>query len=225
MPRNSSLSHVLFSIAGAAAVSFSPLLAEGSAQALPAMSTTSPNFGSNAPFTLGYSFTVNSPITVTHLGAYDVGADGLAEAHTVGLWNAAGTLLASTSVPNGTTAALDANNQFRIVPIANLNLSVGTQYVVGAVFPTGNDLWAFAAQRTTAPQITFVDGRFTSGASLAFPGSTDTNAYLGGSFEFTPTPVPFAFNPLFGVGVLGLSQARRALKRRNEKQPSTRADA
>ena len=43
----------------------------------------------------GWEFTVNSPITVTQLGFFDSGQDGLVDAHPVGLWDLSQTLLVS----------------------------------------------------------------------------------------------------------------------------------
>src|SRR5512135_2603468 len=63
-------------------------------------------FQNTGTWTLGYSFSANSPISVVGLGVYDYLGNGLNVAHDVGLWNASGTLLASTTVPAGSGASL-----------------------------------------------------------------------------------------------------------------------
>ena len=84
----------------------------------------------NVSCTFGYSLTLGgSDASVTQLGVWDQGNDGLAEAHSVGLWTSTGTLLASAIVPSGTSASL--YNGFRYMNIAPLNLSAGTTYVLG----------------------------------------------------------------------------------------------
>jgi hypothetical protein len=56
-----------------------------------------------ANFTIGQEFTVgSSDLLVTSLGYEDTGADGLVGAHDVGIWNSAGSLVASATVPAGT---------------------------------------------------------------------------------------------------------------------------
>ncbi len=48
--------------------------------------------------TIGWSFTVDRPIFVTHLGYYDGDATLNIASHPVGLWNSSGTLLTSNVV-------------------------------------------------------------------------------------------------------------------------------
>ena len=48
---------------------------------------------------VGWEFSTNNTVTVTALGFLDIGSNGLAAAHEVGLWDSAGTLLASAEIP------------------------------------------------------------------------------------------------------------------------------
>ena len=57
--------------------------------------------------TIGWQFNVVSTTTVTGVGWFDQGLDGLQQQHEVGIWDSAGTLLASASVQPGTTDPLD----------------------------------------------------------------------------------------------------------------------
>jgi hypothetical protein len=84
--------------------------------------------GTNANQSVGWQFNVLAPITVTGLGWFDQGGDGLGHEHTVGIWGPGGALLTSILVPTGVAASLDG--QYRTVPIAPLLLSVGDGYIV-----------------------------------------------------------------------------------------------
>ena len=80
--------------------------------------------------TLGFEFSADNAQSITALGAYDSGRDGLAGAATVGVWDLFGNLLASATVPSGTGGTLDGD--FRFVAITPLALAVGQHYVVGS---------------------------------------------------------------------------------------------
>src|SRR2546428_765822 len=64
----------------------------------PAMSFTTGSVGFSTFFqTLGWQFATNSPVTVDGLGYYDFGGDGLVVPHEVGIFDAGGMLLTSTT--------------------------------------------------------------------------------------------------------------------------------
>jgi len=81
-------------------------------------------------YTVGYAFTVSSPIRVTDLGVWDEGSDGLVDPHAVGIWTSTGTQLVQTTIPAGTPGRLNTDG-FRYVPIAPFILAPGT-YTIGA---------------------------------------------------------------------------------------------
>ena len=60
----------------------------------------------NDEFTMGVRFDTNQAIVIDSLGVLDVGGDGLAFAHEVGLWDEFGTQLASVTVLAGTGSTL-----------------------------------------------------------------------------------------------------------------------
>src|SRR5262249_25328874 len=68
--------------------------------------TGSSNDTTNGEWSLGYKFEVNAPITVTQLGYYDSGQDGLAESHAVGIYDLSQNLLVSGTVDAGTADEL-----------------------------------------------------------------------------------------------------------------------
>ena len=59
---------------------------------------------------VGWQFSVNAPITIDGLGLFDFGGDGLSLSHQVGLWDNSGTLLAQTTVTNGSTPVASLSN-------------------------------------------------------------------------------------------------------------------
>ncbi len=167
----------------------------------------------NGAFTLGFTFQVNSTISVDGLGFFDDGKNGLTQSHNVGLWTGTGTLLASAMVTNAN--ALDS--WFRYATISTLTLAPGT-YVVAAT--SGSENYAYEPIGFfTAPQITFVRDSFVFGPTLAFPTQTDVNAtigFFGGNVRLANVGamvVPEAGSAawLLLVGLGGLALARRRL--------------
>src|SRR5262249_21074041 len=84
--------------------------------------------------TLGYAFTVSTPISVTMLGLFDSGNNGLAHSHAVTIWTRTGTQLVQATIPFGTGATL--TNGFRYVSIAPFTLAAGT-YTIGGFYAAG----------------------------------------------------------------------------------------
>jgi cysteine-rich repeat protein len=144
--------------------------------------------------TAGWEFSVRSDLTVTALGVYDCGDNGLAENHQVGIWDkAAGPLLIETAtIPSGNGA--DLVSHFRHVPIPALQLLAGRTYVIGALYPkSGVDCVVDSGTFTFDPRITFVTGReIFSPSGFSYPSSPDT-------YRFGPT---FLFDSLRGNGVV-----------------------
>ncbi len=164
-------------------------------------------------WTLGYSFQVNVPITVTALAVFDAGADGLNVSHDVGIWDARGNLLASTTVAAGTVdPILDG---YRYAAIAGLALTAGEIYYVGSVNGIDGDGWLQdPSVLIAAPEIVYLSRQYqASSGTLVFPdlvGSGSTG-YFGGNFLFAST-VPEPGTALLlgiGFGVVGLAFRRR----------------
>jgi hypothetical protein len=89
--------------------------------------------GAAANETLGWSFTTNNPIQITALGFFDLGGDGLATSHRIGLWDTDGNLLVSATVQTGNGNTLVG--QYRYVSIAPLTLQSHHTFVIGATVP------------------------------------------------------------------------------------------
>lgn len=170
----------------------------------------------NPPFTIGWQFTVLTPISVTALGFFDANLNGLASSHRVGMWNSAGTLLGDGTVEGGTTSPL--TNQFRYDTIAPLLLGIGT-YQIGAMFANGNDALVntgAAINFADAPEINFIGATFTAGGGLNNPTVSGGPApgYFGPNFLFNAAAVVPEPNTLLlgmlALGVLGWSRRRQA---------------
>src|SRR5205809_1043287 len=102
-------------------VAWSPLQTRADTIAFTVSSTASIRFGDNT--TLGYAFIVSSPVTVTNLGLFDFGNDGLSTSHAVTIWTSSGTELVQTTIPAGTDAIL--SDGFRYVSVAPFPLAPG----------------------------------------------------------------------------------------------------
>ncbi|KAA3659703.1 MAG: DUF11 domain-containing protein, partial [Calditrichaeota bacterium] len=148
--------------------------------------------------TFGWSFTVGAAeITVSALGIYDSGEDGLFTAHEVGIWTSAGVLVASAPIPSGTSATLISG--CRYVDITPVILQAGQTYVIGAYYPPvyqtdpheGDQIIAsqtFANEIFFSAPITWGDARqsdlFDYGVSpLTFPNLVnETDGRIGPNF-------------------------------------------
>ena len=172
--------------------------------------------------TRGYNFDVTAPVYVAGLSIFDAGGNGLAESHEVGLWNSAGTLLASVLIDSGTTNSLDSSGKFRYMLLNSvLSLAVDTGYRVGGFFLNESlDIQAFNIPSiATATGISFMGGASVENSILAFPSDDLTfpniRSLPGGSLLLTDSPVPEpATLPLLAAGVLFGLAGRRVTKRR-----------
>jgi hypothetical protein len=170
---------------------------------------TSPSVDlTNGAWSLGFAFQVNSPISVDGLSFYDDVKDGLTQTHDVGLWTAAGTLIASTTVPAGTAAPLDGF--FRVQSVTPFILPAGN-YVVAA--ETGAENYTYytyePADFSTIPQVSFLNDLWISSPTLAFPDSSTGGGLIGffGANVHVGNEVPdAAFSiMLLSMGLAGLA--------------------
>ena len=161
---------------------------------------------------MGWEFQANTAEIVTALGAFDDSQDGLNESHDVGLWDANGVLLASTTIASGTGAALI--NQFRYNSVAPVTLVAGQDYFIGAVWLDGADPMVFAATGlTTDPSITYLSSAYIAGGTLTDPTFLDggLGGYFGPNLIGSTVPEPLSLS-LFGAGLAGAAAIRRRKK-------------
>jgi MYXO-CTERM domain-containing protein len=175
--------------------------------------TTTGLNANNQDQTVGWQFDVLSSITVTGLGWYDEGGDGLEVRHEVGIWDPLGTLLASVTLPAGVGAGLVG--QFRTLPIAPIVLAPDSGYIVGGLNSDENtERLASNVFQVTIPEIDHVDasfgpvdGTFQRPTSL----SVATSGFFGPSFSVSsaaPEPGTFALG-IVGLGIFLMVRRRR----------------
>jgi hypothetical protein len=167
--------------------------------------------------TRGWAFIANQNISIVALGLWDINvADPLGEAHEVGLWTSAGSLLRSTLIP----AIAPLTGGFRFIDLTvPVGLAAGDTYVIGAVFNTDADTYRTGVSSgniTTAPQITYLGGRdvFNTNGSLTFPTiNSGTGRAFGPNilFEISAVPEPYSWN-LFSTGLGAVIALRRRLQ-------------
>src|SRR5262249_10208107 len=135
----------------------------------------------------GWEFTTNSAITVTQLGWYDDGFNGLATDHQVGIFDARTMqLLVSITIGPSNQGPLEGptvhqpfgfpdSGGFRYVSVTPTALAAGGDYVIAGTDPPGGQDTTAAYfpgspinSLTTDPAINFVEGRvqFFSGSTL-----------------------------------------------------------
>jgi hypothetical protein len=164
-------------------------------------------------FTLGWAFDVSDPLTISGLGLFDMGADGLTASHQIGLWTSTGTLLVSTTIITADStpvASASPVGNWRFTPIGSLTLDPGG-YVVGATLAIDDpdQLQVNASGLSLITGVTFQGDRQNVGEGLNFPATFSRNPDPGffgpnlfvGSLPAV-TPEPFALL-LLGSGLAG----------------------
>lgn len=169
-------------------------------------------FDGDGPWTLGYTFRADTPLSVTALGAFDWEHDGFTTSHEVGLWDENGKLLASTVVAGGDTLVGD----FRYKAISSVTLAAGNVYYVGASnFGTG-DPYGYAGSVNTPWGVTFLSSAYVQSTGLEFPPylSGMQPGYFGGNLLVAPVPEPETYAMLAaGLGLIGLASRRKQARR------------
>lgn len=165
--------------------------------------------------TLGWSFSLTSSVTVTQLGVWDNGGNGLIQPHQITIWDSTGTVIEATAlVPSGTAATL--TNGFRYVALGSSVLLGPGTYTIGAYFaPFGDDAAILASAVAGTSPVTYTGSRSETGnAYPAGDAFSLSNSYFGPNFQFTVSSVPDRGSTL-GLFVLALGALFAATRLRS----------
>lgn len=168
---------------------------------------------------LGMDFTVNTPGSVTAIGAFDSGQDGFSGTVYVAIYNASGTQVPGTLATfAGTSGTLFGGSQFLDIPDVSLGLgsyrivafysSTSDYYASTYLTPYDNNHpWTFDGN----PYLTHNSSYYLNGSSLQYPTTWHNYpqpSFAAGTFSFAPVPEVGTFGAA-AVGLLGLVYGAR----------------
>ena len=172
--------------------------------------------------TIGWTFSVASPITVTELGAFSSTLHPLTSA-VVGIYSGTGssaTLKTSTTVTFANSTPMPSSSLFRFTAITPVTLSAGT-YTIAEYAPSGTEYYTHVMSGITlgsgvtylssdaygpTPQITGLSNPYNPGVTgTGYDDETSgpqVEGRFGPDFAYaTPEPATFV---LFSMGLVGL---------------------
>jgi hypothetical protein len=161
--------------------------------------------------TYGWLFSVGStPVTVTELGYFDLGLNGLVDPHQVGIFDSGGNPVVQGTVPAGTAGILDG--AYRFILVTPTTLAPNTTYVIGGHNPNQNDLViAFEPPQIYADQITYLGAAYSPASGFSAPTTSYTanHGIFGPNFQLTAIPEPGEWTTASGVALLTVFGVRR----------------
>ena len=179
--------------------------------------TSPPYSGAGGQGVYGWQFKTTARLEVHTVGLYDwfitPQGDGLFESHPVGIWDVSkpSQLLMQSLIPAGNDATRDGI--FLYVPTTPLALEADHQYVIGALYKSG-DLFKldYTLNASNDPLlmefgtgVEFEGYRYGEAGQLTFPSvfiAGERNG-IGPNFKYSVVPEPSTV-ALLGFGVLGL---------------------
>jgi hypothetical protein len=134
---------------------------------------------------IGWTFKLTQPMTVTGVGWYDEGGDGLSHSHEIGLWSGEPTFedpsnvvqLFTATVPAGTTAPLDGPWR-RLDFNVSLTLEPGIYEIAGTDYSENRDVVKFIEAADLMASNLFPDPRLRVWEPAFTPPVTGQNPTL-----------------------------------------------
>lgn len=149
----------------------------------------------STPYTLGFSFSVQSAVSLDALGVWDRDADGLKAPGEVALWlDGDSTPLVLATVEGDKKAPLLGG--FRWATVTPVLLSPGQVYVVGSFLDDG---WATSfgvgqgGSAVVDERVAIVEDRFSTDLMLTYPDASSKSAggaWLGANLQISAVPEP-----------------------------------
>jgi len=140
-------------------------------------------------FTVGWAFDVANTITVTDVGKFDIGADGLSQDSDIGIWrDETFEMVFMGQIPGQGSGPTSLLGGFRSSGTTEFQLSPG-RYVIGVqAFTDSPDEYVHNAGYTTNEEVEYVEYRHQPGSVLGFPATAGimgtTGAWFGPTFWY-----------------------------------------
>jgi len=169
-----------------------------------------------ADHTIGWTFTLLNPVTVTHLGVWDHQGNGTAQTHETAIWELSGStpVLQATVTAGSSVLGPDGANYWRWVALTTPVTLQRGQYVIGSLYQfdaggmddyrVGRPGFPLTAQYSA--DVVFGENRRLGGSTLVKPTYSDSDwneGRFGPNFLYTPVPEPALLQLPFLVGLAG----------------------
>ncbi len=162
----------------------------------------------------GWAFDLAGPVSVTGLGWYDSGEDGLQISHEVGIWTSGGALVVSGVVGSGTAGTLDGFFRYTSSLTGSTSLASGSYVIAGLSGTDANYRNLLATSVTFGAGVSYLND-VAGGGTFGFasdPSAFDIG-YFGPNFQYSvgnavPEPATWAML-VMGFGLVGWSARRR----------------
>lgn len=151
--------------------------------------------------------------TISSLGFYDHGGDGLAASYQLGLWDSSQSLIATATV----TPSSPLIGDFRYAPITPVTLgsfALPASFTIGALLPpVMNDVWLDGGIPVLGVGYTGAGtGQFLTSPTLVYPTTFDSSAYYvvnAGPVVQVPEPAVASLAVCCGAAIIAVRRRAR----------------
>jgi hypothetical protein len=118
-------------------------------------------------------------VTISSLGFYDHGGDGIATSYQLGLWDGSQNLLATATVTPSSPLHTDSFRYAAISPVTIGTFANPQPFTIGVLLPSNlQDVWLDNAALNLGPGLTGAGtGQYTVSGSLVYPTTLDDSPY------------------------------------------------